>query len=219
MALPAVSFAICSCSSSLMRFMGEHSSAAPGAWARRSYQINSGWPPSYAINGGLSSFRRLPGNFGEIGGPEVRPARPGQPLRLGPPPGSHLAVIAGQKHVGDRKPLPHLRLGVVRVFEEVLSEALLGSRHLLAHNAGNEAHAAVDQYHRGKLAARKYIIADRRLFQITPLDDALVDALKAPAHNDDARPGCELRRPRLGQRRPAGRHQKARTAIACERID
>src|SRR5256885_12186114 len=61
----------------------------------------------------------------EIIGPEVRPAGLREPLGLRTPPGGDLAVVPAQEHLRDGAPLPALRPGILRVFEQAVREALL----------------------------------------------------------------------------------------------
>src|SRR5262249_56496444 len=65
-----------------------------------------------------------PGDAGHMGGPQIRAAYAGEPLGLGAAPGRDLGMIAASENGGDRTALPHLRLGVLRVFEQALAEAL-----------------------------------------------------------------------------------------------
>ena len=77
-------------------------------------------------------------------------------------------------------------------------EALLGARGLLAHDAGQEPHAGVDQHHGRDLAARQHVVADR-------------DLLEARAPRSRAR-----RRPRSGRTRSRRRAPRASAATrAC----
>src|SRR3954471_22174728 len=80
-----------------------------------------------------------------VGRPEVRPAYFGQPLGLGPPPGPDLAMVAAGQEFRDRLALEQGGAGVVRVLQQALGKALLGPRSLLAHDAGNEPDAGVEQ--------------------------------------------------------------------------
>src|SRR5262245_56128963 len=80
------------------------------------------------------------GRFGlgaadHMGRPQIRAADAGEPLGLGAAPGRDLGMVAAGENGGDRTALPHLRLGVLRVFEQALAEALLHARGLLAHHA------------------------------------------------------------------------------------
>ena len=65
----------------------------------------------------------------------------------------------------------------------------------MAHDAGDEAHASVEQGERGDLAARQDVVADRDLLEPTRGDDPLVDALEAPANERDARARLRARAP------------------------
>ena len=66
------------------------------------------------------------------------------------------------------------------------------ARGFLAHDAGKQPHAGIEQHHGGDLAAGQHVIADRDLFEAARLDDALVDALEAAADDDDAGTGREI---------------------------
>ena len=103
------------------------------------------------------------------------------------PPGGDLGVVAREEHVGNCAALPFARAGIVRIFEQPVFEALLCARRFLAHHAGNEPHAGVEQGERGDLAARQHIVADRHLDEAARLDHPLVDALEARAEDDEAR--------------------------------
>src|SRR5262249_41885823 len=118
---------------------------------------------------------------GQMGRPQIRPACAGEPLGLGASPGRDLGMVAAGENVRDRTALPHLRPGVLRVFEQALAEALLQARGLLAHHAGQQPHAGVEQDNGRDLPTRKHVIADRNLLEAAPFDQALVDTLEAPA--------------------------------------
>ena len=114
-------------------------------------------------------------------------------------PGADPGVMARQQHVGHRAPLPHLRPGVVRVFEQAGGEALLGQRG----GSADHARAAAARRRRSgpwrRARRRKHEIAERDLEEAARLDHALVDALVAAAQQHDARAGRELAHPRLAQ--------------------
>ena len=61
--------------------------------------------------------------------------------------------------------LEELRPGVLRIFEQALGEALLGPGGLLAHDAGQQPHAGIDQRQRRDLAARQHEVAERDLLE------------------------------------------------------
>ena len=71
----------------------------------------------------------------------------------------------------------------------------------------------LDQRHRGDLAAGEHDVAERHLGQSARRDDALVDALEAPAENGDARPRGELADEALRRRLAARAHQEPRARI------
>src|SRR6202040_455146 len=102
---------------------------------------------------------------GQMGRPQIRAAGAREPLGLAAAPGRDLGMVAAGEDGGDRMALPHLRPGVLRVFEQSLAEALLQARSLLAHHAGQQPHAGVEQDEGRDLAARKHVIADRNLLE------------------------------------------------------
>src|SRR3954469_23298015 len=91
---------------------------------------------------------------------EIRPPLSRQARRLLPAPAGDRGVVAGEEHLRDGAALPLARPGIVRVFEEAGPDALLGRGGVLAHHAGQEPDAAVEERHRGDLAAGKHVIAD-----------------------------------------------------------
>src|SRR6516225_7101516 len=140
---------------------------------------------------------------GQMGRPQIRAADAGEPLGLGAAPGRDLGMVAAGEDGGDRTALPHLRPGVLRVFEQSLAKALLQARSLLAHHAGQQPHASVEQDEGRDLAARKHVVADRKLLEAAPFDQALVDALEAAAEDHGAGPVGERCDPGLGEWNPA----------------
>src|SRR5262249_52168087 len=154
------------------------------------------------------------GDAGHTGGPQIRAAYAGEPLGLGAAPGRDLGMIAAGENGGNRTALPHLRPGILRVLEQAPAEALLHTRVLLAHDAGEEPHAGVDEGEGRDFPTRKDVIADRNLLEAAPFDQALVDALEAAAEDDGAGPVGQRRDPALGERNPARAHDKARARIA-----
>src|SRR5262252_10211170 len=151
---------------------------------------------------------------GQMGRPQIRAAGAGEPLSLGAAPGRDLGMVAAGEDGRDRTALPHLRPGVLRVLEQSLAEALLQTRSLLAHHAGQQPHAGVEQDEGRDLAARKHVIADRKLLEAAPLDQALVDALETAAEDHGAGPVGQRCDPGLGERHPARAHHEAWARIA-----
>ena len=74
-------------------------------------------------------------------------------------------------------------------------EAFLGAGGLLAHDAGQQPDAGVEQRQRGDLAAGQHVIADRDFLEAARRDHPLVDALEAAAQDDGAGAGGELGAP------------------------
>src|SRR6266853_1979593 len=60
--------------------------------------------------------------------PQIGPAHAGQALRFGPAPSPDASMIARHEHFRDRAPLPQLGASILRIFEQVLGETLLGQR-------------------------------------------------------------------------------------------
>src|SRR5215472_2526856 len=154
---------------------------------------------------------------GQMRRPQIRAARAGEPLGLGATPGRDLGMVAAGEDGRDRAALPELRPGILRVFEQAVAEALLRARGLLAHDAGEEPHAGVEQDEGRNLPTRKHVIADRNLLEATPLDQALIDALEATAEDDGAGPIGQRCDAALGERNSARAHHQARARIACGR--
>src|SRR4051794_2634751 len=81
----------------------------------------------------------------QMGVPKVGPALAGEPFGLGPPPSGDPGVIAGGEDFRDGMALEELGPGKLRIFQQVLAEALLGAGRFLAHDTGNEPDAGVEQ--------------------------------------------------------------------------
>src|SRR5918998_3456501 len=99
-------------------------------------------------------------------------------------PGADLLVVSGQQDVGHLPAAVLRRPGVVRIFRmaaERRGERLLERRVAVAERAGLLAQHRVAEHHRGQLAAGEDVLADRDRVAGEVLDDALVEALVAPA--------------------------------------
>src|SRR5919204_6328853 len=114
--LPAESLAICSCSSSWIRFMANSPSAALLRRARLPIFARVG--ALYDRTAYLSSLALRAPDPVEISPPEVGPPLAGQALGFAPAEGRHLRVIAGDEHVRDGSALPDLRPRVLRIFQQ-----------------------------------------------------------------------------------------------------
>src|SRR5436309_11848140 len=128
MVLPAASFAICSCSSCLIRFIGLLRRLRRKCRRRTSAWVVWNWACFYDTARALSPVRGgLLGRAGagQMGGPEVGPALAGEPFGLRPPPSRNFGVIAASEHVGDSAAFEHLGPGILRVFEQARGEAFL----------------------------------------------------------------------------------------------
>src|SRR5262249_9007375 len=152
---------------------------------------------------------------GQMRRPQIRAACAGEPLGLGATPGRDLGMVARAEDGTDPAALAELRHGILRVFEQAVAEALLRARGLLAHDAGEEPHAGVEQDEGRNLPTRKHVIADRNLLEATPLDQALIDALEATAEDDGAGPIGQRCDAALGERNSARAHHEARARSSC----
>ena len=76
------------------------------------------------------------------------------------PPVVHVAVVAGQQHRRDSPAVPHLRAGILGIFQQSVPVALIGVAALLRQNAGNHAAQTVRHSHGGDLAAGEDEVAD-----------------------------------------------------------
>src|SRR5579862_910944 len=127
--LPAESFAICSVSISLSKFITNSPSAA--LCDARLRPGSSGLGELLRHRAGFVTLRssgpRPAAAAAQEGRPEVRPARLGQPFGLGAAPSGDLGMVAGGEDFGDRPALPQLRAGVMRVFQQAVRKALLGA--------------------------------------------------------------------------------------------
>src|SRR5260370_38591264 len=141
--------------------------------------------------------------------PEVRPALAREPLGFTAPPSLDLGVVAAGEDGRDGPTLPELRPRILRIFEQAVAEAFLRARGLLAHDAGEEANARIEQDQGCDFAAREHVIADRNLFERAAFNQPLVDAFGAAAEDDGAGPLRERRHARLRDWNPARAHEQA----------
>ena len=136
-----------------------------------------------------------------------------------PAPGLHLGVVAGGEHRRRLKPAPHARLGVARALEQTVGEAVVLVAFGVAQHARDQTRDRFRNDQDGNLAANEHIVADGDLAHAVALlrilEDALVDALVAPAGEHDVL----LARPRLrvllgeGLARRGGHEQQRLAAV------
>src|SRR5436309_10300392 len=119
----------------------------------------------------------------EVRRPQVRPARAREAHGFGAPPRLDLGMIAGGEHGRDGTALPQLRPRILRIFEQVLAKAFLRARGLLAHDAGEEPHASIEQDQGCNLPAREHVFADRNLLERAAFDEPSVVAFGAGAED------------------------------------
>src|SRR5581483_520820 len=147
---------------------------------------------------------------------EVGPVRGGPAQRHVPPPAGDRGVVAGKQHFGDLVPAPGPRPGVDRAFQQAAhraaraaaAERVVARRAGIAQHPGQQPPDRLDHdQHRG-LAAGQHVVADAHLvhrhLRAHLVGHARVDALVAPAREDQPRRDRIARRHRLGKRHPAG---------------
>ena len=210
MSLPAESLSTCSLFELLDEVHGEFSVGGAAQRGARRLGCLYGFGRASTTKRGPChpvASRRFWGLCGGSGRPPRGPAgAPGSAVR--PRRCRQAATLAWSPEVstsGIGRPSNSRRPGVLRVFQQPVGEAFLGAGGLLAHDAGHEPHAGVDQRQRRDLAARQHVVADRDLFELPRRDHPLVDALEAAADDDRAGPCGERRDARLRQRRAARR--------------
>src|SRR5688572_22547127 len=122
-------------------------------------------------------------------------------------------MIPRSQHFGDRAPFPVNWSGIVRIFEKPRLEAFLLSAGGRAHYPGEQANASVEDDHRPKLAAGEDIVSDGHLFDVTRLEDALVEPFEPAAQQDDALACGQLADAALRQWTPTRRQRQLRAAV------
>src|SRR6476660_5570579 len=80
-----------------------------------------------------------------VDSPQVGPALRRKPFGLKPAPGLDLGMVSGRENVGNWFALEYRRPGVLRIFEQTVSKTFLGGGSFLAHHAGQEPHAGIEQ--------------------------------------------------------------------------
>src|SRR5581483_11723878 len=151
------------------------------------------------------------------------PARPAAFAAALAAPALDPLVMTGEQNLGDLPAPVGGGTRVVRVLGvafERLAEGLLRGRALVAEGTRQLARDRVADHHRGRLAAAQHVAADRHRVAREVLDDALVEALVAPAEQRQARLGGQLVDERLVQQAPSRRerdHPAARTQLG--RVD
>ena len=104
---------------------------------------------------------------------------------LFPPPAGDLAVYAAAQNGRYLAPLPHVRAGVLRVFEQAVPVALAGEALLIREHAGDKAAHGVCHRHGGDLAAGQDKVAEGDLLVHALFNEALVHALVVAAHEHE----------------------------------
>ena len=134
-------------------------------------------------------------------------------------------MVPGRENVGNWLALEYWRPGVLRIFEQTVRKTFLGGGRFLAHHAGQQPHAGIEQRQRGNLAAREHEIAERHLLQPAGLDQPFIDAFETGADNNRAEAVRQFRHAALREPNATGTHQQARARVvrnsvkcACEDI-
>ena len=101
--------------------------------------------------------------------------------------------MAGEQHLGHRAALPVLGPRVMGIFQKPCWKLSSSSDRGVADDAGQQAHAGVEQRDRRRLAAREHEIAEADLLEPVRLDHALVDAFETAAEQPHAGSARERR--------------------------
>src|SRR5262245_9021782 len=133
-------------------------------------------------------------------------------------PAGHCRVIAAQKDVGHLHAAKDARPRVLRVLQPPrLAMGLLRHAVRVAEHAGDVPHDRVDDHHRRHLAAVADEVADRYFARLQPEPDALVEALVAPAQQEQSLLLRQFPDERLVKAPPGGRQQDELTGIFGQR--
>ena len=117
-----------------------------------------------------------------------------------------LGVVAAEEDLGDGPAAVVGGAGVLGVLEQTVRERLLPGGGVVAEGAGEVAGDGLDEDHRGELAARQDVVADRDLAVDAMFDEALVDAFVTAGDKDEAGVGGEVAHERRrSAARPGGR--------------
>src|SRR5262249_50267845 len=127
---------------------------------------------------------------------------------LGAPPACNGAVIAAAQYAGDRHIAEHWWSGVLRVFEQSVTERLDDGRVRPSEHAGNQAADRIDDDERRHLTAGEDEVTNGDLL-VDEGTDALVHAFIAAAHQRDLWPLRQSARLRLRERAPLRRQENA----------
>src|SRR5581483_6446548 len=134
-------------------------------------------------------------------------------LGLLPAPAVDARVVAREKHLGHAHAAKLGRARVLRAARKLAAERVVLERRRVADDAGDEPADRVDQHHGRDLGAAQYVIADRDLAGAEAGAHAVVDALVAAAHDDQARLAGELGRQRLVEAPAPGLEQDHRPRV------
>src|SRR5262245_22371065 len=133
-------------------------------------------------------------------------------------PAGHRRVIAAQKDVGHLHAAKDARPRVLRVLQPPrLAMGLLRHAVRVAEHAGDVPPDRVDDHHRRHLAAIADEVADRYFARLQPEPDTLVEALVAPAQQEQSLLLRQLLDERLVKAPPRGRQQDELTGIVSQR--
>ena len=167
--------------------------------------MSSGCPrPSIALNECRGTLALRIGESG--GGDEIRPPAARALDGVFAAPGVDLGVVARKQHVRHSPAFEVCRPRVLGVFEQPTRSSrgkrFVDGTHLVAQGTRQKPHDGVGHDEGGEFSTGEHVVAKRKAL-IRKAEGALVDALVAAAHEEDA---LFMRKPlsrRLGKRRTA----------------
>ena len=93
----------------------------------------------------------------------------------------YVFLVPGKQHLRHLFPVPHIRSGILRMFQKLSVERFGQSRLFISKHSRNQACHCIDNPHGCQLAARQYIITDGNVICDHFLKHALINALVMPA--------------------------------------
>ena len=93
----------------------------------------------------------------------------------------YVFLVSGKQHLRHLFPVPHIRSGILRMFQKLSVERFGQGRLFISKHSRNQACHCIDNHHGCQLAARQYIITDGNVICDHFLKHALINALVMPA--------------------------------------
>jgi len=116
---------------------------------------------------------------------EVGPAQACFFQRSLPAPGLDLFMVSGEKNLGDFHPSKITGPGILGIIQPPLKKRIMPDRFFLADDTGDKPGRGIDDHHGRQLPSGQNIIADGNLICRKMFAHPLIDALIAPADEDD----------------------------------